>query len=124
MCKKSVIVWAVIANIGDLSIFAFATPVVRFVAPGPKVERHTPTLCVNLPYISAIKAAACSCLTRTNFIVSESASEIIRSAFSSPGKPKMYSTPSFSKHSMKRSDAFIVGSHLYDLTYWVTKGIP
>jgi hypothetical protein len=81
-------------SIGDLSIFAFTTRVVRFVVPGPKVEGHTPTFCVDLPYISERKAAACSCLTKINLIVFfESARETIRSAFSSPGKPKMYSTP-------------------------------
>ncbi|MGC2381614.1 MAG: hypothetical protein WA631_00740, partial [Nitrososphaeraceae archaeon] len=98
----------VIAKIGDLSILAFATPVVRFVAPGPRVERHTPTLPVNLPYISAIKAAACSCRTRINLIDWELANEIIRSAFSSPGNPKMNFIFSASKHFIKRSDAFMV----------------
>jgi hypothetical protein len=87
-------------------MFAFATPVVRFVAPGPKVERHTPTFCVSLPYISAIKAAPCSCLTKMNLIF-EFNNDIIKSLVSSPGKPKIYSTPSDSKHLMKRSDAFI-----------------
>src|SRR5215208_5210408 len=80
------------ANIGDLSMFAFATPVDRFVAPGPKVERHTPTFCVSLPYISAIKAAPCSCLTKMNLIF-EFNIDIIKSLVSSPGKPKIYSTP-------------------------------
>ena len=87
-------------------MFAFATPVTRFVAPGPSVARQTPTLPVSLPYTSAIKAAPCSCLVRMNLML-DSESDIIRSEFSSPGIPKTYSTPSDSRHFTKRSDAFI-----------------
>ena len=38
----------VIATTGDESRCAVAMPVVRFVAPGPDVARHTPTLPVDL----------------------------------------------------------------------------
>ena len=37
----------------------------------------------------------------------------MKSAFSSPGTPKMYSTPSFSMHLTNRSDAFIVIPIIY-----------
>jgi hypothetical protein len=59
-----------------------------------------------------MKAAACSCRTSINLIDGELSSEIIRSAFSSPGNPKMYSIFSASRHFIKRSDAFIV--YAYD----------
>ena len=38
----------VIATIGTESIYAVAIPVTRFVAPGPLVAIHTPTLPVDL----------------------------------------------------------------------------
>ena len=50
----------VIATIGMESIYAVAIPVTRFVAPGPLVARHTPTLPVALAYPSAACAAPCS----------------------------------------------------------------
>ena len=34
----------VMATMGDESVCAVAMPVTRFVAPGPEVARHTPTL--------------------------------------------------------------------------------
>ena len=34
--------WPVMQTTGVLSIFASAMPVIRFVAPGPEVVRHTP----------------------------------------------------------------------------------
>ena len=40
-------------TIGDESMFAVATPVVTFVAPGPEVAKHTPTLPDALAYPSA-----------------------------------------------------------------------
>ena len=49
-----------------LSRFASATPVRRFVAPGPRVARQTPAFPVNLPKTLAINAAPCSCLVGTN----------------------------------------------------------
>ena len=94
------------ATTGALSIFASASPVRRFVTPGPRVARQTPALPVRRPYASAAKAAACSCRQSTKSI-GELIREIIRSAFSSPGTPKIRSTPSFSRHLTNKSDAFI-----------------
>src|ERR1700712_2510416 len=53
-----------------------------------------------------MKAAPCSWWVGTKRIV-ESRSEIRTSAFSSPGTPKMYSTPSASRHRRNRSLAFM-----------------
>ena len=53
-----------------------------------RVDIHNPTLWVNLPYTSAIKAAPCSCLVNTNLILDELDIEITKSLVSSPGKPK------------------------------------
>ena len=41
---ESTVTLHVIAIIGTLSIIAVAIPVTRFVAPGPLVAMHTPTL--------------------------------------------------------------------------------
>src|SRR3989344_1961603 len=54
-----------------------------------------------------MKAAPCSCLVAMNFIF-ELIKEIIMSSFSSPGTPNMYSTSSFSRHLINKSDAFIL----------------
>ena len=56
--------WPVKAIIGTESAKAVATPVTRFVAPGPLVARHTPGFPEALAYPSAMWAAHCSCLTR------------------------------------------------------------
>ena len=53
---------------GLLSRLASAIPVTRFVAPGPKVDKHTPALTLKRPHISAMKAAPCSCLVGINLI--------------------------------------------------------
>ena len=42
--QRSLLTWAVMATSGVESIYAVAIPVTRFVAPGPDVERQTPTL--------------------------------------------------------------------------------
>src|SRR5659263_679651 len=86
---------------------ASATPVIRFVAPGPRVERHTPGLCESLPYTSAMKAAPCSCRVTMNFIF-DLERESRMSSISSPGTPNIYDTPSFSRHFTKRSLPFIL----------------
>src|SRR5262245_18316963 len=96
----------VMTTIGARSMFESATPVIRLVAPGPSVPRQTPASPVSRPCTSAMNAAACSCRHSTNWIFPESWSEIIKSAFSSPGSPKMRFTPSFSRHFTNRSDAF------------------
>ena len=49
----------VIATIGTESMYAVAIPVTRFVAPGPEVARHTPTLPVERAYPSAAWEAPC-----------------------------------------------------------------
>src|SRR5256885_11396823 len=54
----------VIATTGELSICAVASPVTRFVAPGPDVATHTPTRPLARALPSAAWAAACSCRTR------------------------------------------------------------
>ena len=54
----------VIATTGDESMWAVASPVTKFVAPGPDVATHTPTRPLARAYPSAACAAACSCRTR------------------------------------------------------------
>ena len=49
MCILSVPTWPVIATNGAPSKLASATPVIKLVAPGPRVERQTPAFPVNLP---------------------------------------------------------------------------
>ena len=44
MPRSAVPTLQVIATTGIESIFAVAIPVTRFVAPGPDVAKHTPTL--------------------------------------------------------------------------------
>ena len=41
---NEVLTWPVNATTGTESMLAVARPVTRFVAPGPDVARHTPTL--------------------------------------------------------------------------------
>ena len=106
LCSRRVLPCPMMHTTGERSMFASATPVTRFVAPGPRVPRHTPAFPVNRPQASAAKAAACSCRQSTNRM-ELSISEIITSAFSSPGTPKMWVTPSASRHWTNRSDAFM-----------------
>src|SRR3989442_8412181 len=54
-----------------------------------------------------MKEAACSCLERMNLIFCEEARAFRSSLISSPGRPKTYSTPSFSRHRTNSSAAFI-----------------
>ncbi len=79
--------WPVIATTGARSRLASARPVVRFVAPGPRVARHTPARPVSRPQTSAMKAAACSWRTATKR-TGESRRASFRSSVSSPGTPK------------------------------------
>ena len=53
---------------GDLSSRAPQTPVVIFVAPGPKVAWHIPGIPVSLPVTSAIMPAVVSFDVRMNSI--------------------------------------------------------
>jgi hypothetical protein len=54
-----------IATIGVLLVVASATPSCRLIAPRPSVADTTPARPVTRPYISAMKAAACSCRVST-----------------------------------------------------------
>ena len=49
MCIRSVPTCPVIATKGAPSKLASATPVIRLVAPGPKVDKQTPALPVKRP---------------------------------------------------------------------------
>ena len=106
LCRRRVLPWPMMHTTGERSMLASATPVTRLVAPGPRVPRQTPALPVSRPQASAAKAAACSCRQRTKRM-ELSISEIITSAFSSPGTPKMWVTPSASRQRTNRSDAFM-----------------
>ena len=68
---------------------------------------HTPGLPVSRPWVAAMKAAACSCRVRTSLIL-EFRSDSTTSRFSSPGTPKMRSTPSFSSAATRRSEPFFI----------------
>ena len=106
MCMRSVPTWPVMQTSGAPSMFASATPVMRFVAPGPSVPRQTPARPVRRPYMSAMNAAPCSWRTVMNWM-GESRSASMISRFSSPGMPKMYLTPSLSKHLTRTCAVFI-----------------
>src|SRR5689334_21794921 len=96
LCRRPVEPWPAMATIGARSMFASAYPVMRLVAPGPRVDMQTPAWPVRRPHTSAMKAAPCSWWQVTNLMrLDRSAS--ITSMFSSPGMPKMYFTPSFSR---------------------------
>ena len=66
MAKRSAGSWPVNASSGPRSSHACATPVTRFVAPGPSVPTHTPGTPVALAIASAMNAAGVSCLVSTN----------------------------------------------------------
>jgi len=55
----------VIATRGTESSIASASPVTRFVAPGPEVAMHTPTSPEVLAHPSAANTSPCSCRQRT-----------------------------------------------------------
>jgi len=109
LCIRSSEACPVMATSGTRSRFASATPVRRFVAPGPSVARQTPAFPVRRPYTSAMNAAPCSCRTRMTRI-REPARESSTSRFSSPGRAKRNSTPSFSRQATSNSVAFIQNS--------------
>ena len=106
LCSRSDDPCPVRTSIGARSMLASATPVIRFAAPGPRVPRQTAGSPVRRPCISAMNAAPCSWRQRTNSICVERSSDIMKSAFSSPGTPKTYRMPSFSRQVTNRSDAF------------------
>ena len=64
--------------------------------------------------VEELYAAPCSCLVRTN-LIEESSRASMTWAFSSPGTPKMWVTPSFSRHLANSSAAFIHDSKLFDI---------
>jgi hypothetical protein len=97
----------VIIIIGIPPSWAKAAGVTRLVAPGPRVDMHTPGDPVRRPYVAAINPAPCSCLVMINCIL-EFLRELRRSRFSSPGIPKMYLTPSFSRALTTRSEVFTI----------------
>ena len=62
--------------------------------------------------VAAMKPAACSWRVITSSIF-EWRSDSTTSRFSSPGMPKMRSTPSFSRAATRRSDPFVIASGLW-----------
>src|SRR6266511_3441554 len=70
--------------------------VTRFVAPGPEVPMHTPTLPVACANPSAAWPPTCSWRMRTVFGFSQRNSASYRGRIVPPGMPKRYSTPSAS----------------------------
>src|ERR1700733_467207 len=100
-------------TIGIAPSNAKAAPVVKLSAPGPSVARHTPGRPVNRPCVAAMKAAACSCRVTTSLMV-DRRSDSTTSRFSSPGTPKIRSTPSFSKARTSRSEPFMLCPHRAD----------
>src|SRR5438105_2128974 len=97
--------WPVIATTGARSRFASATPVMRLVAPGPSVARHTPARPLRRPQTSAMNAAPCSCRHGMKRMP-ESTSPSVKASVSSPGSPKTVSTPSLARHRTRSSAAF------------------
>src|SRR5262249_37905781 len=63
----------------------------------------TPGLPVSRPWVAAMNAAACSWRVSTNSMP-EARNDSSTSRFSSPGMPKMRSTPSFSRALTRRSE--------------------
>src|SRR5215469_15524208 len=55
-----------------------------------------------------MKPAPCSWRVRISLILAERDRLSRKARFSSPGTPKTYSTPSSSRHWMKRSDALVM----------------
>ena len=86
---------------------AYATQVIILVAPGHRVASATPAFPVSLPYVAAMKTAVCSFLVTISSI-DDVLSDSTRSRFSSPGRPKIRSTHSASRHWINKSDAFMI----------------
>ena len=75
--------WPVMTSIGTPSEKAHATPVIRFVAPGPDVPAQTASARPTRAYPSAMNAAPSSCLLTTRRR-SSSSSTASKSGWSSP----------------------------------------
>src|SRR5919199_1938080 len=68
-----------------------------------------------------MKEAACSWRTRT-YLISEASRVSTRCMFSSPGMPKTYSTPSFSRQRTINSAAVcLVASLIFDITHLLSQ---
>src|SRR4051794_18903658 len=72
---------------------------------------QTPGLPVSRPCVAAMNAAACSWRVMTS-LIEDWRRLSTTSRFSSPGTPKMRSTPSFSSARTSRSDPLGIGSPL------------
>src|SRR5262245_43534424 len=81
---------------GERSRYAMATPSVRFIAPGPSVETHTPGFRSIWPETSAMKAATASWRTRTKSMPTFRAASM-KARISPPGKPYIRSMPASRK---------------------------
>ena len=77
---------------GERSRYALATPSVRFIAPGPSVETHTPGCRVIWPVASAMSAATASWRVRMKSMPAFRAASM-KSRISPPGRPNIRSTP-------------------------------
>src|SRR6185503_3446278 len=67
----------------------------------------TPGRPVSRPWVAAMKAADCSWRVRIS-LIRELRSDSTTSRFSSPGMPKILSTPSFSSAATRRSEPFFM----------------
>ena len=85
--------WPVIATTGTESIWASASGVTRFVAPGPEVAMHTPTRPVACAYPVAACPAPCSWRTSTWRTFVESSSGSYAGRIVPPGIPNTASHP-------------------------------
>src|SRR5215213_4003669 len=73
---------------------------------------QTPGRPVSRPWVAAMKAAACSCRVRTS-AMDEVRKDSTTSRFSSPGAPKMRSTPSLSSAATRRSEPLVISVSLH-----------
>src|SRR5690349_21021672 len=88
--------WPVIATMPTESMYASAIGVTRFVAPGPEVAMHTPTLPVACAYPVAAWPAPCSWRTRMCRTFVESYSGSYAGRIAPPGMPNTTSAPTSS----------------------------
>ncbi len=70
--------WPVMTTMGTPSAKAHATPVTRFVAPGPDVPAHTASLPVTRAKPSAMKAAPSSCFGMTSVRLASASTAAMR----------------------------------------------
>ncbi len=89
--------WPVMATIGTESMWASASGVTRFVAPGPEVAMQTPVRPVAAAYPWAAWPAPCSCRTRMCRMRCESIKGSYAGRIAPPGMPKMSVTPAASR---------------------------